>query len=264
MGWALVVLASGCGRINYQPLDPGFDGGGPGWDAAELDAAELDAAGLDAAGLDASGLDASAIDAGVRDAGPLADASGTDAGARVDIVVNGDAEAAPGSLNGSAVPTPGWTSSGDATAVQYGIPNYPTATDPGPSDRGANFLAGGRLNRSSSLAQDADVSAYAARIDAGLVGATLTGWLGGWLDQPDPVPVTASFLDGTGAALGTAVIGPITVADRGGLTGLVQRTASRAVPPGTRTVRILIEMERQSGQSADGYVDELELWLEGL
>ena len=53
------------------------------------------------------------------------------------LIVNGNAEAALGSADGTPVSTPGWTSVGEATAAQYGVNGWPALTDPGLSDRGA-------------------------------------------------------------------------------------------------------------------------------
>src|SRR5689334_13012378 len=60
---------------------------------------------------------------------------------RTNLVVNGDAEVGPGSPTGDVVASiPGWTTSGNFTAVQYGSTDYLTTTDPGPADRGNNFF----------------------------------------------------------------------------------------------------------------------------
>src|SRR5207237_8931805 len=84
------------------------------------------------------------------------------------LIVNGDAEAAPGSADGQPVATPGWTSAGEATAIQYGAPGgLPKLSDFGPTNRGSSFLAGGPNEATSSLSQSIDVSRYAAAIDRG-------------------------------------------------------------------------------------------------
>src|SRR6476661_8365174 len=78
---------------------------------------------------------------GARDAA-VADAR---LGTTPNLVINGDAESAPGSSAGNVVvAAPGWTTSGEANVVAYGTRGgYPTATDPGPAQRGASFFSGG-------------------------------------------------------------------------------------------------------------------------
>ena len=94
------------------------------------------------------------------------------------LIVNGDAEAAVGSADGAPVAAPGWTTTGEATPLRYGASGYPTSTDPGPSDRGNNFFAGGRSDSLSTMAQTIDISPYAAAVDGGRVSTTLSGYFG--------------------------------------------------------------------------------------
>ncbi len=70
------------------------------------------------------------------------------------LIVNGDAEAGPGSFDGLTVePVPGWITNGNFTVAQYSGEGLPSQTDPGPPDRGNNFFAGGPNNISSSATQ---------------------------------------------------------------------------------------------------------------
>jgi hypothetical protein len=180
-------------------------------------------------------------------------------GSSCNLIVNGDAEAAIGSPDGTPVPTSGWTSVGEATAIQYGASEYPALTDPGPSDRGLNFFAGGQSDPTSSLAQTINVSQYASSIDTGHVTYALSGWLGGWEDQGDSATLTVTFQDATGRALAAGSIGPVTEADRADVTGLSQRSSNGAVPSGTRTVSVVLSMIRTDGTANDGYADNLSL-----
>ncbi|HXJ21959.1 MAG TPA: phosphoesterase [Polyangia bacterium] len=181
------------------------------------------------------------------------------------LIVNGDAEAAVGSTDGSPVTTPGWTVDGEATAVQYGASSYPAATDPGPADRGNNFFAGGAHDELSTLSQTIDVSTYATAIDAGGVQAALSGYFGGWQTQNDIAVMTATFQDGSATAIGQAVtIGGVNANDRDNMTEFLLRTATQAVPAGTRSISIVVTMTRTDGTADDGYADDLSLILVGI
>jgi len=179
-------------------------------------------------------------------------------------IVNGDAEAGPGDTVFPAsppVPVPGWTPTGEFTAVDYTIGfGYPTPSDPGPVNRGNNFLTGGRVALSSS-SQSIDVSAEAATIDSGVVPYDLSGFLGGFGSQTDNAVLAATFRDGSGNVLGSASIGPVTNVDRGNATGLLFRSTSGTVPALTRTIDILLTFTRNSGADNDGYADNLSLIL---
>jgi alpha-tubulin suppressor-like RCC1 family protein len=179
------------------------------------------------------------------------------------LIVNSGADAAAGSTSsgGSVVPVPGWTRTGSFTAVQYGSGAFPSATSPGPPDRGRNFFAGGPGSTVSTGAQDIDVSSSAADIDAGRVMFNLSGYLGGFSSQNDNATLRASFLSAAGATLSSSVLGPVTAAQRGNVTGLLLRSATGSVPIGTRTVRLVLTMTRLEGTANDGYADSLSLVL---
>ena len=143
------------------------------------------------------------------------------------LIFNGDAEGAAGSPVGAFVGVPYWTTgSGQFTAVPYnspgGFPNL--ATDMVPLEHGDTFFAGGNGGNSSAT-QAIVVSPIAADTDAGKVNYTLSGDLGGFGDQDDPAQLTATFEDGNGDSIGSAVIGPVTAAERGFSTGFLHRTA---------------------------------------
>jgi hypothetical protein len=125
---------------------------------------------------------------------------------------------------------------------------------------GANFFAGGNMDPSAG-SQTIDVLGAAAEIDAGRVTGTLSAYIGGFSTQEDAAQITATALAATGAGLGSVAIGPVTSAERGGVTALLPRTVSNAVPPGTRSIRIRMEMRRAQGTYNDGYVDNVSLTL---
>ena len=81
------------------------------------------------------------------------------------LILNGDAEAALGSIDGQPVATPSWTMHAvSATAMQYGQSGYPEITDPGPTPRGMNLFIGGANDATSTLSQTIDVSTFATGI----------------------------------------------------------------------------------------------------
>jgi hypothetical protein len=180
------------------------------------------------------------------------------------LILNPGAEAAVGSSTGAPVKTPDWTSTGEATALQYGEGGYPASTDPGPPDRGKNLFIGGQDDMNSSLTQSIDVSMYGTAIDGGAVTYDLSGWLGGFSSQDDYATLTVTFLGATEKALATAVIGPVTAEERMDNTSLLEKTKKGTVPVGTRSLKVVLAMVREEGAANDGYADNLSLVFDGV
>jgi serine/threonine protein kinase len=199
------------------------------------------------------------------------------------LIVNGNAEMNTGAANSTTVvPPSGWTSTLGFTVLQYGTPNFPQSTDPGPADRGSNFFAGGPSavngqsvnNARTTASQDIDVSSVAVLLDAGTVSYTLSGYLGGYTlpgprvqgTQEDNAACLLEFLSTTNTVLGQYQIGPVTAADRGYRTGLLERQVSGTVPAGTRHIRVTLIMTKQGGGVSndynDGYADDVSLILQ--
>jgi hypothetical protein len=195
----------------------------------------------------------------------LALAAAAPAGAAVpsgNLVVNPGAEAGPGAPDSSQqAPPPGWTVESTFTAVQYGAPAFLTAADSTALGGGANFFAGGPGGAASAATQVIDVSGAAAEIDAGKVAATLSALLGGYSSQTDHATVTASFLNAAGAPAGAVALPTVTAAERNLTTALIARTASAAVPAGTRQISVRIDAIRDEGSYNDGYIDNVSLVL---
>jgi hypothetical protein len=178
------------------------------------------------------------------------------------LLTNGNAEALPGSPDGTTVvPPPGWTTDGPFSEVAYGAPEFLTTEDSASWGGGASFFAGGPDAATSSATQVVSVASDAARIDAGSESATLSALLGGYLTQTDSATVTATFLNAGGATVGTLAIGPVTPDDRGSATTLLSRSASAAVPAGTRSISVRIDTTRNEGAYNDGYADNVSLTL---
>ncbi len=174
------------------------------------------------------------------------------------LIFNGDAESNSGtnhygvSTNNAGLlnvtPNRGiawWFDPGPMTLGRYGAhTNFPDAASPGPAGRGNNFFLGG-LGSVSVISQTIDLSALAADIDDPGVDYTLSGWLGGRGELSAAAQFTARFLTGTGAPLDTNRLGPVTAADRAGVTGLLERSATGRLPAGTRLVEFIL-----SGQAS--------------
>jgi hypothetical protein len=173
------------------------------------------------------------------------------------LLVNPGAEVGDPSLSGyTSVSIPGWAVTGTPTVVKYGTitrPPSPLSTpaplspsflqfprpDQGPPDGGAQFFGGGNV-ATATLTQVVDLSGAAFQIDAGTTPYTLSGWLGGFLEDPSAVTVTVDFLAADQTQLGAGKIGPLSVFDRGFKTILLQRQTSGTIPAGTRSAVVVV------------------------
>jgi hypothetical protein len=177
---------------------------------------------------------------------------------------NSGAEAGPASPDGqTVVPVPGWMTSGNFTVVGYGTPGeFPTATDPGPPNRGSNFFAGGPNNASSTASQMYEASPQdASEIDVGHVFYTMEGYLGGFANEQDHAMVAVIYKNAQGEILSSATIGPVTAADRNNRTGLLVDHVNGSVPVGTRRVELILTMTRIDGSYNNAFADGLSIVL---
>ena len=180
------------------------------------------------------------------------------------LVPNGDAEAAAGSPPGATVGIPYWSTPGSQfTAVPYnsagGFPNV--ATDTVPANHGYGFFAGGNSSYSDAQ-QTISVSNISSQIDTGKVAITFSADLGGYFSDGDNADVVLYFRDSTGRTIDPAVfLGPVSPADRGNKTGLLHRSSSRTIPPGTRSLGVIVNMTRSNGVANDAYADNISLVL---
>lgn len=164
------------------------------------------------------------------------------------LIVNGNAEA------GAA----GWTAFAGTDlfqSVAYGN-NWVLPTQPGPVDRG-RFLFAGQSSPASAGYQLYDVSNLSGLIGSGNASFKLDGYLGGWSNQGDNALVYVSFLDGASTEIGSAILGPVTAADRANKTGLLYRETQGFVPVGTVQINLSLSMERLNSTDNDGYADNL-------
>lgn len=183
---------------------------------------------------------------------------------RANLIANGGAETVVGSGESEVVAVPGWTVlQGQFTAVRYGgADGFPDTASPGPAARGGAFFAGGNGAAVSEAYQDIDVAPIALDIDAGRVSYTLRGYFGGFQAQQDKAFAYLNFRSSTADLSLSPNVGHVTAEDRAAQTGLLPRSVSGKVPPGTRTIQVYLFMSRASGGYNDGYADSLELILD--
>jgi SdrD B-like domain len=177
-------------------------------------------------------------------------------------IVDPGAESTTGSATGNDIIVPsGWTSNGNATIVQYGAPEFPTATGPGPTSRGKNFFAGGPSNSESDFFQKLDASNLATSIDAKQIKFTLDGFLGGFSNQTDNASVFLNFQNNSNGLVSQVSIGPVTNTNRNNMTGLIEKSLNGTIPATTRFIQVQIHFEGGAGSYNDGYADNLSLVL---
>jgi hypothetical protein len=187
------------------------------------------------------------------------------------LLDNGGFEGAGAARVASQAPDiPGWGRSGGMTFIRYGATpptSFPTIDEsPGFLTGGINLLFGGDAAGSGGTAtatQAVDVSGSTASVDAGLASAHLSAELGGATTIADNVQATATFLDASGAPLGSFSIGPVTAADRHNETVLLSRSESSVVPAGTRSIRVtLTATDADSAPPTYAFADNVKLTLD--
>jgi hypothetical protein len=155
---------------------------------------------------------------------------------------------------------PGWTTTGNLTAVDYEVPAF---LDPAESDRiggGRAFFAGGPSTALSTAAQAVDIGSFSGSVDDRRVTAHLEAQMASYLDQADSGTVQATFLDGLLAPLGSLTLGPYHGSDPL-YSSFAFQQADGAVPPGTRFIQVMLIARREAGDYNDAYFDNLALVL---
>jgi CSLREA domain-containing protein len=182
------------------------------------------------------------------------------------FILNGDGEGSAGSPTGALVGTPYWTCC--LAVVPYGAAGgFPSATDPGPANRGLNFFAGGNTSV-QSISQFRGVQAISPAIDAGKIHLKISSnddYFGGFANQDDYASLRIQYLDGSGSIISTLLIDGPTASGRGNQTGLFPSgVLTDLVPVGTRSIKSILEMTRMSngGTYNDGYADDLSFVLQ--
>jgi hypothetical protein len=156
------------------------------------------------------------------------------------LIYNGDAESNSGTNDYTPNRGIAWwfDIAGTSLGLYGGNSNFPSASSPGPTNRGANFFVGGTTN--GSILQRIDISGIAADVDGAGVDYELSGWFGGAGMQGDAAALTARFLNSSAVLLGSSIIGNVTATDRGGATGLLLRSTNGTLRASTRFVEFVL------------------------
>ncbi len=132
---------------------------------------------------------------------------------------------------------PGWTiAAGQFGAASYTFPNgWFSARSKGPAKRGKNYFFGGTTTE--AVEAPASIGKQTIALPASAVGrkATLSGWLGNYVENR--AQVRAEFMDASGKVLSAVRIGPaVTISG----TDMSLRTRTGKVPAGTKQVTISV------------------------
>jgi len=144
-------------------------------------------------------------------------------------------------------------------AARYGShPYFPSRAVAAAISGVSNFLGAGYPLQRSIATQTIDVSGAAAEIDGGGVKACLSGYLGSLKRNPDSsIELALELLDADGGRLGQVAVAPVrgrTLSE----TTLLRRAAQRALPRGTRQLRVVLTGQRPvSGGAIYGYADNV-------
>ena len=159
------------------------------------------------------------------------------------LLANGDAEVGDTSFRGyDEVIVPGWqVVQGLPTVVRYGVKALLSRHDPGPSDRGAGYFAGG-AGGSADVRQVVPLAAPDGGPLPANTALTVSGWLGGLAASLDDPSVTLTFHGAGGVQLSVAELGPVTHKTRHNTTELVDLSRSVAVPAGATSVTVDLVM----------------------
>lgn len=163
------------------------------------------------------------------------------------LIVNGNAEAGPaGTSTTQASTIPGWTVTGKANVLPYGLTGYLLTTSPAPPDHGFQYFAG-FSDGSATLTQTIDVSSGASAISAGNVKFTASAYLGSLGAGGNTTQLTVAFQNANGQTFSTATLGPTSYP---GL-GLSQQEAIGLVPTGTLHITVTLTLTYGGGCAAD-------------
>ena len=154
------------------------------------------------------------------------------------LIKNPGAEAGRGVMAvGAFGAVPGWTiAAGQFGAASYAFPNgWFSARSKGPKARRKNYFFGGTTT--TAVEAGASIGTQTVALPAAAAGrkATLSGWLGNYVENR--AQVRAEFKDASGKVLSTLRIGPaVTISG----TDLALRSRSGKVPAGARQVTISV------------------------
>jgi hypothetical protein len=162
----------------------------------------------------------------------------------------------------TVVSMPGWTATGAATVVAYGTPgDFPSMTDPKPSNGGTQFFAGGPAAAVSTIFQAVDVPEDLWAFIDNSLGMTymMNAYLGGFESDPDFASITFALKNAAGGVVESNTIDPVTVADRDNLTALLPRVVFGFVPQWTRRIEVTVTFTHVEGTYINAFVDNVEV-----
>jgi len=176
------------------------------------------------------------------------------------LIVNGNAEAGPASADGKSLVAsiPGWTRTGNANVLPYGLTGYALLSDPGPPDpgtsqgnltppdRGFQYFLGAANGSVSSLTQTIDVSSGASIISGGNVKYTASAYLGslrvGAENESFTAQVTINFQNASGQNFSTVTLGPLAFV--WSATGMSLQQKIGLVPAGTVRIAVTLTLNK--------------------
>jgi hypothetical protein len=132
---------------------------------------------------------------------------------------------------------PGWTiAAGQFGAASYTFPNgWFSVRSKGPAKRGKNYFFGGTTTEAVTAKASVGTQTIALRASAVGRKATLSGWLGNYVENRSQV--RAEFMDAAGSVLSSIRIGPaVTIAG----TDMALRSRTGKVPARTTQVRVSV------------------------
>ena len=166
-----------------------------------------------------------------------------------------EAAAADG-LDGTViVAIPGWTTVNGFTAAAYGASGCPTTQQAATIHGGKHIFFGGPDSAQSTATQNIKIIGRNTAIDHGKLQVTLSAWLGGWDGQGDNAQLVVRFLRGNGTQISSVK----TAAVAGTSSVLKHKTASKGIPKGTRTLRVMLVSTRTEGMNNDGMFDNIDV-----
>jgi hypothetical protein len=176
------------------------------------------------------------------------------------LLFNGDAECNSGTNNYTTNRGVAWWWDVSGTSLGcYGAnTSFPTLDSSGPTNRGRNFFLGGTV--SGFISQRIHLSDLAADIDDPGVDYLVSGWFGGKGTEGDSAALVVRFLDAAGLGLATNRIGDVSAAERGNLTGLIERSTNGVLPTGTRFAEFVLT-NRMVAAPNDASADDLSFVL---
>lgn len=175
------------------------------------------------------------------------------------LLVDASAEQANAAgLDGTViVPIPGWVTANGFTVAAYGANGLPTLQQAAQIGAGKYLFFGGPDSTQSTARQDIALVGRSSAIDRGRYKVTLAAWLGGWDGQGDNAQVVVRFLRANGTQIGS-----VKTAAVGGTSSILKhKTASKAVPVGTRILRVMLVSTRRDGTNNDGMIDRVDVRL---